>query len=219
MKYAEVAVDASIGYDRTLSYSIPPRMEIEPGQMVWVPLRNRPVQGIVFHLAGRPQVEATRDIISPIEPSPLVSPPRLLLARWLSRYYMSSLFDAVALMLPPGFQTRVLSYVSLAPKAGWSRWRRPPPPPDAGRRTAQQPSRYRRRESHRVSSFRGRGQREGPGQSPRKEWGHAGPPAVEKGSPGYPVGTAPPKDVPQVRMLPPPGCTPRSRGRGQPAGG
>ena len=120
MKYAEVAVDASIGHDRTLSYSIPPRMEIEPGQMVWVPLRSRPVQGIVIHLAGRPQVEATRDIISPIEPSPLVSPPRLLLARWLSRYYMSSLFDAVALMLPPGFQTRVLSYVSLAPQGGMS---------------------------------------------------------------------------------------------------
>ena len=79
--------------------------------MVWAPLGTRPVQGLVFRLAADPQVEAVKDIIAPIEPSPLVAPIGLELADWISRYYMSSLFDAASLMLPPGFRTRVRSHL------------------------------------------------------------------------------------------------------------
>ena len=116
MTYAEVAVHAPVGYDRTLSYGVPQRFSVEPGQMVWAPLGSRPVQGVVFQLAEQPQVEVTRDLIAPLEPSPLVSPVGLELARWLSSYYLCSLFDAVALMLPPGFQSLVRSYLT-APSA------------------------------------------------------------------------------------------------------
>ena len=118
MKYAEVAVDAPIGESRTLSYGIPPTLVLEPGQMVWVPLGARPVQGIVFQIVDQPQVEATRDVIAPVEPSPLITAPGLDLARWISRYYISSLFQSVAPMLPPGFGSRVRSYIRVAPKPG-----------------------------------------------------------------------------------------------------
>ena len=111
MRYAEVAVNAPIGYNRTLSYSIPDRLRLDPGQMVWVPLGPRPVQGMVFQLTDRPQVDVTKDIIAPIEPSPLITPLGLKLARWISFYYMASLFDSVTLMLPPGFENRVRSYI------------------------------------------------------------------------------------------------------------
>ncbi len=79
--------------------------------MVWVPLGTRPVQGVVFLLADDPQVDVVKDIIAPVEPSPLVAPIGLELADWISRYYMSSLFDAATLMLPSGFRTRVRSYL------------------------------------------------------------------------------------------------------------
>ncbi len=115
MRYAEVAVNAPIGYNRTLSYSIPDRLELEPGQMVWAPLGPRPVQGMVFHLTDQPQVDVTKDIIAAIEPSPLVTLLGLTLARWISSYYMASLFDSVTPMLPLGFQNRVRSYVYPAP--------------------------------------------------------------------------------------------------------
>ena len=111
MRYAEVAVNAPIGYNRTLSYSIPDRLDLEPGQMAWVPLGSRPVQGVIFQLTDRPQVDVTKDIMAPIEPSPLITPLGLTLARWISSYYMASLFDSVTLMLPPGFENRVRSYV------------------------------------------------------------------------------------------------------------
>jgi primosomal protein N' (replication factor Y) len=107
MKYAEVAVDAPLAHNHTLSYSIPLGMHLEPGSVVWAPILSRPVQGVVFGIQDRPQVEITKDILWAIGPAPLVSPKRLDLARWISRWYRSSLFDAVALMLPLGYKVRV----------------------------------------------------------------------------------------------------------------
>ena len=118
MSFSEVAVDAPVGYGRTLSYSIPPSMDLEPGQLVWVPLGPIPVQGIVFELADHSQVEATRPVIAPVEPSPLLTRLGLELARWISTYYMSSLFEAAALMLPPGFETRVRAYLQASGGSG-----------------------------------------------------------------------------------------------------
>ena len=106
-----MAVNAPIGPDRTLSYSIPPHTNLEPGQMVWVPLGPRPVQGLVFGLTDQPQVEVTRDVLAPLEPSPLVTARGLQLAHWISSHYMCSLFEAVSLMLPPGFGSRVKAYI------------------------------------------------------------------------------------------------------------
>ena len=114
MRYAEVAVDAPLGYGRTLSYSVPPRFDLEPGQMVWAPLGPRPVRGIVFELTDHPQVEAVKDVLAPVDPSPLITPAGLELARWVSDYYLSSLYDAVSLMLPPGFENRVRCYLNRA---------------------------------------------------------------------------------------------------------
>ena len=112
MRYAEVAVNAPVAHSRTFSYSIPNRLSLEPGQLVWVPFGRRVAQGVVVELAAAPQVEVTRDILQPVEPSPLITPPSLELARWLSGYYLCSLYDAIALFLPPGFDARVRSRIS-----------------------------------------------------------------------------------------------------------
>ena len=69
-RFAEVAVDAPAGHSRTFSYSIPPRFRVEPGQLVWVPFGRRILQGVVMVLAAAPQVDATRDILQPVEPGP-----------------------------------------------------------------------------------------------------------------------------------------------------
>ena len=111
MRYAEVAVDAPVGHSRTFSYSIPPRFNVVPGQLVWVPFGRRIAQGVVVELADSPQVEVTKDLLQPIEPAPLVTPVHLNLARWLSRYYLCSLFAAIAPLLPSGFERQVRSQV------------------------------------------------------------------------------------------------------------
>jgi primosomal protein N' (replication factor Y) len=114
MKYAEVAVDAPVGPTRTFSYSIPQQFSIEPGQLVWVPFGRRLAQGIVVKLSPTPQVEVTKDILQPVEPAPLISSSGLELAQWISRYYLCSLFDALSLLLPPGFKAQVRSQISTA---------------------------------------------------------------------------------------------------------
>ena len=112
MRYAEVAVDAAVGHSRTFSYSVPPRFTVEPGQLVWVPFGRRILQGVVVELVAVPNVPETRDILQPVEPSPLIGPQHLQLGRWISAHYRCSLFTAFGPLLPPGFEAHVRSRIT-----------------------------------------------------------------------------------------------------------
>ncbi|MBT99258.1 MAG: primosomal protein N' [Dehalococcoidia bacterium] len=115
LRYAEVAVDAVMAPSRTFSYSIPPRFTVEPGQLVWVPFGRRVLQGLVVGLVEMPNVPETRDILQPVEPSPLIGPHHLQMGRWISEHYRCSLFTAIAPLLPPGFENHVRSRISVVP--------------------------------------------------------------------------------------------------------
>jgi len=112
MRYAEVSVNSPIAQRQTFSYSLPPGLGIDIGQAVWVPFGDKLLQGVVLELSPHPAVEETKDIAGVIDPRPVLSPAHVQLARWISRYYLSPLFDAVALMLPPGFERRPLTFIS-----------------------------------------------------------------------------------------------------------
>ena len=109
MNYADVAVDAAwIPPGKTFSYRIPRHLAVEPGQLVWVQFGRSYAQGMVVSLSDASAVseEETRDILHPVEPSPLVRTQGLELADWLGQTYLCSPFAAVALMLPPGFHAQ-----------------------------------------------------------------------------------------------------------------
>jgi primosomal protein N' (replication factor Y) len=112
MRYAEVSVNSPVAQRRTFSYEIPPGLNIAVGQAVWVPFGEKVLQGIITELTDYPAVEETREISSTIDPNPLLSPARVALAQWLSERYLSPLFDAVAPMLPPGFERRTVTFIS-----------------------------------------------------------------------------------------------------------
>ncbi|MAG15050.1 MAG: primosomal protein N' [Dehalococcoidales bacterium] len=114
MKYAEVSVNSPVAQYRAFSYAIPSGLNIQTGQAVWVPFGDKTLQGIVLELSPYPTVEETREIINIIDPRPLLSPAQVMLAREISEYYLSSLFDAIALMLPPGFERKPLTFISPA---------------------------------------------------------------------------------------------------------
>jgi primosomal protein N' (replication factor Y) len=105
MNYAEVAVDAPAGHERTFSYSVPESLHLVPGQLVRVPFGSRRLQGLVFSLGDEPGFPHTRDILSAVAAEPHLGPTGLELARWVSDRYMCSLFEAAAPMLPPGART------------------------------------------------------------------------------------------------------------------
>jgi primosomal protein N' (replication factor Y) len=102
MNYAEVAVNSPAGRS-TFSYAIPARLGISVGQPVKVPFGPRTIQGIVVELTDHPSVETTREIADVVTAHPVLSSLQMQLARWISERYLSPLFDALALMLPPGF--------------------------------------------------------------------------------------------------------------------
>ncbi len=112
MRYAEVSVNSPVAQRRTFSYAIPSGLDIDVGQAVWVPFGDKLLQGIVLELSHYPSVEETKEIAGVIEPRPLLSPSNVLLAGWLSQHYLSPLFDAVALMLPPGFERKTVTFIS-----------------------------------------------------------------------------------------------------------
>jgi len=115
MGYAEVSVNSPVAQRRTFSYAIPSGLSIDVGQAVWVPFGDKLLQGIVLELSDYSTVEETREVAGVIEPCPLLSPSHVLLARWISEHYLSPLFDAVALMLPPGFERKVITFISSLP--------------------------------------------------------------------------------------------------------
>ena len=108
--YAEVAVDAPVRNGRTFSYYVPPHIQLQTGQLVRVPFGPRRVQGIVVALVDHPGVEQTRDVLSSSSEIPPLTDYQLVLGRWISDYYMSPLFDALALMLPPGGRLKYKTY-------------------------------------------------------------------------------------------------------------
>src|SRR4030042_178398 len=118
MKYAEVAVNSPIAQRRSFCYSIPPRLDVDVGHAVWVPFGSAVLQGIVLGTSDIPSFEVTKEIVSAVTSFPLLSPAHVDLASWLSDYYVAPLFDSLALMLPPGFEQRLVPVFSFAPGFG-----------------------------------------------------------------------------------------------------
>jgi primosomal protein N' (replication factor Y) len=113
MGYAEVSVNSPIAQHRAFSYAIPPDLTIDVGQAVWVPFGDKLLQGIVLELSDYPSVEETREITGIIDSHPVLSPAQVKLTRWVSEHYLSPLFEAVALMLPPGFKRKAVTFISI----------------------------------------------------------------------------------------------------------
>ena len=119
MTYAEVAVNSPFAQRQSFSYAVPSHLNIRVGQAVFVPFGQKILQGIVIEITESPSFQETaeiriKEVDDILDPSPLLSPVRVSLARWISEFYLSPLFDAVALMLPPGFERKALTFVSLA---------------------------------------------------------------------------------------------------------
>jgi primosomal protein N' (replication factor Y) len=113
MSYAEVAVNSPVSRS-TFCYAIPAHLKLKAGQAIWVPFGPKTIQGIVVELTDQPSVETTKEITDAVTAHPVLSSLQIELARWISERYLSPLFDALALMLPPGFGRRTTSYLQAA---------------------------------------------------------------------------------------------------------
>src|SRR3954454_4617028 len=110
--FAEVAVDRRLpvgagtaaGEGLVLTYRVPDGLEVRPGQMVIVPLAARVAGGLVVGVSEHSDLARVRELLRLVDTTPVLTPDQIALGRWISNYYASSLYDALALMLPPGVQ-------------------------------------------------------------------------------------------------------------------
>ncbi len=112
--YVEVAVNLP-PVRGTFDYHLPPRLrtKVSIGHLVTAPFGHREVQGLVIATPSKPAVPQTRPIISLLDPEPVVTPPQLELARWLSTETHTPLIDCLTLMLPPGLSQQADSLYHL----------------------------------------------------------------------------------------------------------
>ncbi len=100
-----VAVMAAI--DSPLTYRLPESLEVRPGQRVLVPLGTHRATGMALEPVARiaPGVKV-RDILSVLDPEPLLSPELLKLGLWIAEYYLAPIGEVFRGMLPLRSETR-----------------------------------------------------------------------------------------------------------------
>jgi primosomal protein N' (replication factor Y) len=110
MPFVEVAVNSGMPHRQSFSYAVPDGMTLQPGDAVFVPFGRRYLQGIVMQTVEVPAFHDPKPVDARISDMPVTSSERVELAQWIADYYLSPLFPAVALMLPPGFERRPLTF-------------------------------------------------------------------------------------------------------------
>ncbi len=119
MRYADVAMNSHGGNKSVFTYLVPENIPtIEIGQVVWVPFGKRQVHGIIVQKSSESRLENIRNIGSIIVAEPVVDLNSINLATWISSKYVSTLYDALALMLPPGFGFQTVENIRLKDQLG-----------------------------------------------------------------------------------------------------
>jgi primosomal protein N' (replication factor Y) len=102
--FARVVVPSPL--KEPLTYTVPSRLreDISLGMRVLVPIGKRKLTGIVFDLIGKSSRVKTKEIIALCDDRPILDPPLLQLCHWIARYYMATLGEALAILLPPSLR-------------------------------------------------------------------------------------------------------------------
>jgi primosomal protein N' (replication factor Y) len=91
-------------------------MPIRPGDLVLVPLQARVLPGVVVAVVGETPSFPTRPVEDRVAEDAFVGPLQLTLARWIAAHYRASLFECLAMFLPPGLAARL---ADAAKKGTW----------------------------------------------------------------------------------------------------
>ena len=102
-RFVEVAVDFKSEPAKTFTYVVPDKLDtVNVGSLVRVPFGTREINGIVFKISKVSEYPDPLPIIEVLHPHALLTKIQIDLVNWISRYYLCSLYEAAALMLPVG---------------------------------------------------------------------------------------------------------------------
>jgi primosomal protein N' (replication factor Y) len=100
-KFAWILVPSS--HRDPLIYRLPDSLssKLTPGTRVLVPLQKRQVTGILLSFVDESPHNEVKDVSEVLDDQPIVDAELLKLAQWIAQYYLASLGDVLATMLPP----------------------------------------------------------------------------------------------------------------------
>ena len=100
--------------DTAFSYRVPAGMEPSVGARVLVPFRQQRMSGIVVGLHDREPAVVTRNVVSVLDPGPVLDEQLMRLGRWISDYYLAPLGEVFRTMLPLGaeFKRTILYHIA-----------------------------------------------------------------------------------------------------------
>jgi len=99
-EFCEVAVPVPL--DAVFTYSIPPGTQPVVGGRVLVPFRQRRLSGIVTEIHQRVPEVRLKNILSVLDPTPVLDEQLLALGKWIAGYYLAPLGEVFHSMLPLG---------------------------------------------------------------------------------------------------------------------
>jgi primosomal protein N' (replication factor Y) (superfamily II helicase) len=113
-EFSDVALPVPL--DAIFTYRIPEGMQPVVGGRVVVPFRQQRLSGVVTELHDRPPRAGnkeiqTKDLLSVLDPAPVLDEQLLRLGRWIADYYLAPLGEVFRTMLPLGAEfKRVIAY-------------------------------------------------------------------------------------------------------------
>lgn len=109
MTIAQVIVDVpSLGTDKVFDYRIPKKWDgmIQPGMRVAVPFGPRSIQGFVIRLIDHTDIGKIKDIIQPLDLTPVLNEELLQLGDWMARETISYKVSVFHAMLPVAMKAK-----------------------------------------------------------------------------------------------------------------
>ena len=99
MPAARVLIDGP--NELVFDYAVPDGMLAKEGCRVRIPLRNRPATGTILQISDKMPAEFDlREILSMIDPEPLITPKLMQMGRWMAEYYGSPMELIMRALLP-----------------------------------------------------------------------------------------------------------------------
>jgi primosomal protein N' (replication factor Y) len=103
-KYARVVIPSPL--KEPLIYAIPPPLDegLRVGMRVLVPLGKRKVAGVVLDFLAKSSLDQVREVLAVLDEQPVVDHTLLELSLWAAGYYLSSIGEVLATLLPPSLK-------------------------------------------------------------------------------------------------------------------
>jgi primosomal protein N' (replication factor Y) (superfamily II helicase) len=122
MRIASVIVDVPAKQtDKTFDYLVPDHLEnvIVPGVRVNVPFGPRNIQGFVTDLKTESDFKKLKEIVEPLDLTPVLNEELLTLGSWLTEHTLCYKISAFQVMLPAALKAKYEKKVTLVEHAKW----------------------------------------------------------------------------------------------------